>query len=85
MPFAPSAADLVSAVPSASSHQRRMSARLSALQNIAASYASGAGVQISGTVCEVGSNEIKISGLSEFARIGDLISVSIDGRDELAR
>ena len=84
MQFARSAAEQVRAEQIAASEPQRLSSRLSALEEVTASYSAGAGVRVCGTVCEVGANEIKIRGLSAFAHIGDLITIVVDGREELA-
>ena len=84
MQFARSAAEQVRAEQIAASEPQRLSSRLSALEEVTASYSAGAGVRVCGTVCEVGANEIKIRGLSAFAHIGDLIAIVVDGREELA-
>ncbi|MBY0226766.1 MAG: FliI/YscN family ATPase [Hyphomicrobium sp.] len=84
MPFARSAAERVRAEQTAASKPQRLSRRLSALEELTVSYSTAAGVRICGTVCEVGGNEIRIKGLSAFAHIGDLITIGVGGREQLA-
>lgn len=61
-----------------------MSEKLQALADLAATYVTGGSVRISGTICEVSSSQIKIHGLSIFARVGELVTVSAEGHNELA-
>ncbi len=61
-----------------------MSAKLAELSELVASCSAERRVRVSGTVCEVNSGQIKIRGLSALARVGELVTVSTDGRDELA-
>ena len=61
-----------------------MSDKLAALAELAAAWSSDLRVRASGTVCEVNSGQIKIRGLSALARVGELVTVTTQDRDELA-
>ncbi|MCU0953079.1 MAG: flagellar protein export ATPase FliI [Hyphomicrobium sp.] len=62
-----------------------MTDRLDGLCEFARAFASERGsVRISGTICEVGTNQVRVEGISRLAHVGDLIEVSGHAGTELA-